>query len=164
MFMYLVLYFYASDFAIKMKEPVITLRNLTYCLCPENDLSWVLVKKKGWWFTQVLNERNKSKVAAHFLWNVAIWNKKLELLDVACNFLKKRLRQRYFTVNVEKYLRKLFLWNSSKRLFLSSCSRHLCQSLYSDKVESSTSATSLKRDSGTDVFMWILSNFSEHFF
>ena len=123
MFMYLVLYFYASDFAIKMKEPVITLRNLTYCLCPENDLSWVLVKKKGWWFTQVLNERNKSKVAAHFLWNVAIWNKKLELLDVACNFLKKRLRQRYFTVNVEKYLRKLFLWNSSKRLFLPSCSR-----------------------------------------
>ena len=46
MFMYLVLYFYASDFAIKVKEPVITLRNLTYCLCPENDLSWVLVKKK----------------------------------------------------------------------------------------------------------------------
>ena len=67
MFMYLVLYFYSSDFAIKMKEPVITLRNLTYCLCPENDLSWVLVKKKGWSFTQVLNERNKSKVAAHFL-------------------------------------------------------------------------------------------------
>ena len=46
MFMYLVLYFYASDFAIKMKELVITLRNLTYCLCPENDLSWILVKKK----------------------------------------------------------------------------------------------------------------------
>ena len=118
MFMYLVLYFYASDFAIKMKEPVITLRNLTYCLCPENDLSWVLVqKKKDWWFTQVLKERNKSKVAAYFLWNVAIWNKKLELLDVACNFLKKRLQQRYFTVNVEKYLRKIFFLTAPSDYF-----------------------------------------------
>ena len=122
-FMYLVLYFYASDFAIKMKEPVITLRNLIYCPCPENGLSWILVKKKDWWLTKALKERNKSKVAAWFLRNVAIWNKKLELLDVACNFLEKRLRQRCFPVNIEKYLRKLFVWNSSKRLFLSSCSR-----------------------------------------
>ena len=45
-FMYLVLYFYASDFAIKMKEPVITLRNLIYYPRPENGLSWILVKKK----------------------------------------------------------------------------------------------------------------------
>ena len=45
MFMYLVLHFYASDFEIKMKEPVITLRSLTYCPRLENNLSWIFGQK-----------------------------------------------------------------------------------------------------------------------
>ena len=93
-FIYLVLQFYTSDFAIKM---AITLRSLTHCPRPENNLSWIFGQKKQ--TSDLLKrqkKRNKCKVAACFLWNVGIWNKKLELLDVACSFLEKRLLRKIF--------------------------------------------------------------------
>ena len=93
-FIYLVLQFYTSDFAIKM---AITLRSLTHCPRPENNLSWIFGQKKQ--TSDLLKrqkKRNKCKVAACFLWNVGIWNKKLELLDVACSFLEKRLLRKFF--------------------------------------------------------------------
>ena len=42
--------------------------------------------------------------------------------------------------------------------------KHLCQSLFFNKVAGLRPATLLKRDSGADVFLWILRNFYEHFF
>ena len=45
-----------------------------------------------------------------------------------------------------------------------STGRHLCQSFFCDKVAGLTPATLWKRDSDTDVFIWILQNFWEHFF
>ena len=93
-FIYLVLQFYTSDFAIKM---AITFRSLTHCPRPENNLSWIFGQKKQ--TSDLLKrqkKRNKCKVAACFLWNVGIWNKKLELLDVACSFLEKRLLRKFF--------------------------------------------------------------------
>ena len=40
--------------------------------------------------------------------------------------------------------------------------KHLCQSLFFNKVAGLRPATLLKRDSGADVFLWILGNFIEH--
>ena len=37
----------------------------------------------------------------------------LEPLFNACNFIKKRLQNRCFTVNIAKILRTHFLWNTS---------------------------------------------------
>ena len=34
-------------------------------------------------------------------------------MKLACNFIKKRLKHRYFLVNIAKYLRTAFLWNIS---------------------------------------------------
>ena len=45
-----------------------------------------------------------------------------------------------------------------------STGRHLCQSFFFDKVAGLTPATLWKRDSDTDVFIWILRNFWKHFF
>ena len=40
--------------------------------------------------------------------------------------------------------------------------KHLCRSLFFNKVAGLRPATLLKRDSGTVVFLWILRNFQEH--
>ena len=60
-FIYLVLQFYTSDFAIKM---AITLRSLTHCPRPENNLSWIFGQKKQ---TSDLLKRQKNVINAKLL-------------------------------------------------------------------------------------------------
>ena len=51
----------------------------------------------------------------------------------ACTFIKKRLQQRYFLVNVEKFLRKLILKTSANRCFCVSPLFHLL--LFSEFIQ-----------------------------
>ena len=45
------------------------------------------------------------------------------------------------------------------RIFTKFTGKHLCQSLFFDKVTGLRPTTLLKKDSGTDVFLWILRYF-----
>ena len=57
------------------------------------------------------------------------------------------------------------LWTKNVlRNFTKLTRKHLCQSLFFNKVATLSAATSLKKDSGTGVFPWILRNFEEHHF
>ena len=56
---------------------------------PENDLSWISGPKKQTGNLVMLQEKHtRSKVAACYSCNVSIRNNILELLDIACNFIK----------------------------------------------------------------------------
>ena len=48
------------------------------------------------------------------------------------------------------------------RNFAKFTGKHLCQSLFFNKVAATGLQLYLKRDSGTSVFLWVLQNFSEH--
>ena len=50
------------------------------------------------------------------------------------------------------------------KVFANFTGKHLCWSLFFNKVAGIIPATLLKRHSGTGVFLWILRNFSEHLF
>ena len=57
------------------------------------------------------------------------------------------------------FYKKDVLWN-----FTRFTGKHLGQSPFFNKVEGLKPTTLLKRDPGTDVFLWILGNFSVHLF
>ena len=59
---------------------------------------------------------------------------------------------------------RCFVRNGAIRNFAKFTGKHLCQSLFFNKVASLSPATLLKKDFGTGVFLWILQNFLEHFF
>ena len=59
----------------------------------------------------------------------------LESIKFACNFIKRRLQHRCFTVKFVKFLRAPFLHNS----FLSECTTHECFFLYHLKTSENLS-------------------------
>ena len=61
----------------------------TFLSRPKNDLSWISGQKNKPVTYLCAKKHTGSKVAAFCFCKVAIRNNKLELLDVACNFIKR---------------------------------------------------------------------------
>ena len=59
---------------------------------------------------------------------------------------------------------EVFCKNGVLRNFAKFTRKHLCQSLFFNKIAGLRPAILLKRDSGTGVFLWVLWNFEEHLF
>ena len=79
----------------------------------------------------------------------------------ACNFIKKGLQQRHFSVKFAKFLRTYLLKNICERLLLQFVSHawYLCWSLFLINLQVLKSATLLKRDFRTSVFLCDFRNF-----
>ena len=79
----------------------------------------------------------------------------------------KYFRQRYIKnnwYNNRNSYRECSVKNVALRNFAKFTGKHLCQSLFFDKVAGLKPATLLKRDSCFSVFLSILRNFQEHVF
>ena len=64
----------------------------------------------------------------------------------------------------QKQHQRCYIKKDTRRNFAKFSGKHLCQGLFLNKIADFRPATLLKRDSGTGVFLWILSNFYEHLF
>ena len=75
-----------------------------------------------------------------------------------------------FALNVLQYIKirssrpEVFCKKGVLRNFAKFTGKHLCQSLFINKVVGLRPATLIKKDSGTGVFLLILGNFQKHRF
>ena len=81
--------FYVSSFSIEVKEPITFSKNVLFCLVLKTICHGFPVKKNKPVTYLCAKKHTGSKVAACCFCKVAIRNNKLELLDVACNFIKR---------------------------------------------------------------------------
>ena len=59
---------------------------------------------------------------------------------------------------------EVFCKKAVLKTFAKFTGKHLCQSLFFNKVTGCDLQLCLKRDSGTDVFLWILRHFATYFY
>ena len=85
-------------------------------------------------------------------------------------FVKKSL---YYSTSSNKITHQTLARSSHRRFYIREAlltnfpiftGKHLSWSLFLIKLQSFRSATLLKRDPNTGVFLWVLQNFSEHLF
>ena len=88
-----------------------------------------------------------------YLWLV------LQSYEIPWNWLMEKPKKSLFTENSQKQPSEVFCKKGVLANFAKFLRKFLRQSLFFNKV-----AGYWKRDSGTDVFLWILRNFEEHVF
>ena len=83
----------------------------------------------------------------------------LQSYEIPWNWLMEKPKKSLFTENSQKQPSEVFCKKGVLANFAKFLRKFLRQSLFFNKV-----AGYWKRDSGTDVFLWILRNFEEHVF